>query len=219
MEPEPGRPGRLSVGEFAFPGPLRDRLVAAIIAGTKTTTTGLLADYEADYEADCELDAEPLPRPGDRQVIIDSAGIPVALIEITDVRVVRVGDIDLPHAVGEGEGYTSVAEWRSGHERFWHSREYREYRGDPAFTVNDDTLAVAQQFRVVPGDHQDLGSLLQRAREGDGDRGQLPASFRTAHSPALLTIPSAFPFKPRYRKLCSGVATRATAQPFTSGRD
>lgn len=164
MEPEPGR---LSVGEFAFPGPLRDQLVAAIIAGTKTTTTGLLADYE--------LDAEPLPRPGDRQVIIDSAGIPVALIEIADVRVVRLGDIDLPHAVGEGEGYASVAEWRSGHEKFWHSREYREYRSDPAFTVNDDTLAVAQQFRVVPGDHQDLGSLLRRAREADGDRGQLSA--------------------------------------------
>lgn len=162
MEPEPGR---LSVGEFAFPGPLRDQLVAAIIAGTKTTTTGLLADYE--------LDAEPLPRPGDRQVIIDSAGIPVALIEMADVRVVRLGDIDLPHVLGEGEGYASVAEWRSGHERFWHSRQYREYRGDPGFTVNDDTLAVAQRFRVVPGDHQDLRSLLRRAREADGDRGQL----------------------------------------------
>jgi uncharacterized protein YhfF len=161
MEPEPGR---LSVGEFAFPGPLRDQLVAAIIAGAKTTTTGLLADYE--------LDAEPLPRPGDRQVVIDSAGIPIALIEIAGVRVVRVGDIDLPHAVGEGEGYASVAEWRSGHERFWHSRDYRDYRGDPAFTVNDDTLAVAQRFRLLPDDHQDLESLLQRIREADADRGQ-----------------------------------------------
>jgi len=155
MEPEPGR---LGVGEFAFPGPLRDQLVAAIIAGTKTTTTGLLADYE--------MDAEPLPRPGDRQVVIDSAGIPVALIEIVDARVVRVGDIDLAHAVGEGEGYASVAAWRSGHEGFWHSRAYREFRGDPAFTVNDDTLAVAQQFRVVADDHHDLGSLLQRVPEG-----------------------------------------------------
>lgn len=158
-------PGRLGVGEFAFPGPLRDQLVAAIIAGTKTTTTGLLADYE--------LDAEPLPHPGDRQVVIDSAGIPVTLIEIVDVRVVRIGDIDLAHAVGEGEGYASVAEWRSGHERFWHSCEYREYRGNPAFTVNDDILAVAQQFRVVADDHQDLGLLLQRARETDGDCPQL----------------------------------------------
>jgi len=154
-------PVRLGVGEFAFPGPLRDQLVAAIIAGGKTTTTGLLADYE--------LDAEPLPRPGDRQVVIDSAGIPVTLIEIAGVRVVRVGDIDIAHAIGEGEGYTSVAEWRSGHERFWHSREYREYRGDPAFTVNDDTLAVAEQFRVVTDDRHDLGSLLQRARAREAD--------------------------------------------------
>ena len=159
MEPEPGR---LGVGEFAFPGPLRDQLVAAIIDGTKTTTTGLLADYE--------LDAEPLPRPGDRQVVIDSAGTPVALIEIVHVRVVRVGDIDLAHAVGEGEGYASVAEWRTGHENFWHSREYRGFRGDPAFTVTDDTLAVTEQFRVVDGEHQDLGELLKRAREAGGAR-------------------------------------------------
>lgn len=161
MEPEPGR---LGVGEFAFPGPLRDQLVAAIIAGAKTTTTGLLADYE--------LDAEPLPRPGDREVVIDSAGLPVALIEIVDVRVVKVGDIDLAHALGEGEGYTSVAGWRSGHEGYWHSPEYRGYRGDPAFTVNDDTLAVALRFRVVSDDHQDLGSLLRRARQAGGDRPQ-----------------------------------------------
>lgn len=85
MEPEPGR---LGVGEFAFPGPLHEQLVAAIIGGTKTTTTGLLADHE--------LDAEPLPRPGDRQAVIDSAEIPVALIKIAGARVVRVGDIDLP---------------------------------------------------------------------------------------------------------------------------
>ena len=42
--------GRLSVGEFAFPGPLRDQLVAAILDGTKTTTTGLADDYERDGE-------------------------------------------------------------------------------------------------------------------------------------------------------------------------
>ena len=36
----------LPVAEFAFPGPLRDQLVAAIVAGTKTTTSRLVADYE-----------------------------------------------------------------------------------------------------------------------------------------------------------------------------
>lgn len=150
-------PGRLTVGQFGFPGSLRDQLVAAIIAGAKTTTTSLLADYE--------LDAEPVPSPGDSAVVIDSAGIPVTVIETTGVRIVRLGDIDLPHAIGEGEGYASVAEWRAGHERFWHSREYRDYRGDPGFTVTDATLAVAQVFRLADDRSQDLGLLLQLARE------------------------------------------------------
>ncbi len=131
----------LPLAEFAFPGPLRDQLVAAIVAGTKTTTTGLVADYENEHE--------PLPRPGLREAVVDSAGRLVAVIETTAVRVVRLGDVDLAHALGEGEGYASVAEWRAGHERFWHSADMRAALGDPDFTVDDDTLVVAQAFRLV----------------------------------------------------------------------
>ena len=80
---------------------------------------------------------------------MDSAGNPLAVIETTAVRVIRLGDVDLAHAPGGGEGYTSVAEWRAGHERFWHSAEIREALGDPEFTVDDDTLVVAQAFRLV----------------------------------------------------------------------
>jgi len=134
-------PEELPVAEFAFPGPLRDRLVAAILSGTKTTTSGLVADYEHE--------GSPLPWPGLREAVIDSAGRRVAVIETTAVQVVRLGDVDLVHALGEGEGYTSVAEWRAGHERFWHSKEMREALSDPAFTVDDDTLVVAQTFRLV----------------------------------------------------------------------
>ena len=134
-------PGDLPVAEFAFPGPLRDQLVAAILAGSKTTTTGLVADYERE--------GSPLPQPGQRQAVVDSAGNRVAVIEVTAVRVVRLADVDLAHAVGEGEGYTSVAEWRAGHEEFWHSAEMRAALGDPDFTVDDDTLLVAEEFRLV----------------------------------------------------------------------
>ena len=131
----------LPVAEFAFPGPLRDQLVAAIVAGTKTTTSGLVAAYE--------LEQEPLPHPGLRQVVVDSAGKPVAVIETTEVRIVRLADVDLAHALGEGEGYTSVAEWRAGHEEFWHSADMRQVMDDPEFAVGDDTLVVAQTFRLV----------------------------------------------------------------------
>lgn len=134
-------PENLPVAEFGFPGPLRDQLVAAILSGAKTTTTGLVADYEREGSA--------LPTPGLRQAVIDSAGNQVAVIEVTGVRVIRLADVDLAHAVGEGEGYTSVAEWRAGHERFWHSAEVRAALDDPDFTVGDDTLVVAETFRLV----------------------------------------------------------------------
>lgn len=136
----------LPVVEFAFPGPLRDLLVAAILDGTKTTTSGLVADYEHD--------GSPLPEPGLRQAVVDSAGNRVAVIETTAVRVVRLADVDLAHAVGEGEGYTSVAEWRTGHEQFWHSPEMRQAMDDPQFTVDDDTLVVAVTFRLIDKDDQ-----------------------------------------------------------------
>ncbi|MFJ7208592.1 ASCH domain-containing protein [Streptomyces sp. NPDC098789] len=126
---------------LGFPGPLRDRLVAAVLSGAKTTTTGLLAGYEAE--------GEPLPRPGDRRMLIDSAERAVALVEVVDVRVLRLGEVDLRHAVDEGEGDSSVAEWRSSHEEFWHSAPVREELGDPGFTVDEDTLVVAERFRVV----------------------------------------------------------------------
>ncbi len=80
----------LPAAEFAFPGRLRDQLVAAILAGAKTTTTGLVADYEQE--------GEPLPSPGLRQAVVDSAGNRVAVIETTGVRVIRLADVDLAHA-------------------------------------------------------------------------------------------------------------------------
>ncbi|MEU8263119.1 ASCH domain-containing protein [Micromonospora sp. NPDC048999] len=127
--------------EFAFPGPLRDKLVAAVLDGTKTTTTGLLQDYE--------IEGEPLPVAGARAAVVDSAGHRVAVIELTEVRVCRLGDVDLDHARDEGEGHDSVAAWRAGHEEFWHGTDYRGWLGNPGFTVDDDTPAVLERFRLV----------------------------------------------------------------------
>jgi uncharacterized protein YhfF len=127
--------------EFGFPGPLRDQLVAAILNGSKTSTTGLVADYEHEGEA--------LPEAGSRSVVIDSDGRAVAVIEVTEVRVVPLAQVDLAHVVDEGEGDVSVAGWRAGHERFWHSPDMRAALADPGFTVNDATLAVLERFRLI----------------------------------------------------------------------
>ena len=129
------------VTEFAFPGPLRDKLVAAVLDGTKTATTGLLQDYE--------LDGEPLPVVGARSAVVDSAGHPVAVIEVTEVRIARLGDVDLDHARDEGEGYDSVAAWRAGHEQYWHGTDYRSWLGSPEFVVDDEMPALLKRFRLV----------------------------------------------------------------------
>ncbi|MFI5831432.1 ASCH domain-containing protein [Streptomyces sp. NPDC051578] len=134
-------PALLPKAEFAFPGPLRDRLVATILDGSKTATTALLAQYEHE--------GEPLPSVGRRSVVVDSDDRPVAIIEVTEVRVEPLGKVDISHAVDEGEGYTTVKDWRAEHELFWHSDEMRQVLGDPRFTVHDATPAVLERFRVA----------------------------------------------------------------------
>ncbi|WP_371649278.1 MULTISPECIES: ASCH domain-containing protein [unclassified Streptomyces] len=127
--------------EFAFPGPLRDQLVAAILNGSKTSTTGLVIAYEHE--------GEPLPPIGSRAVVVDSDDRPVAVIEVTGVRVVPLAQVDFAHVVDEGEGDTSIAGWRANHERFWHGDEMRAALEDPEFTVNDATLMVLERFRLI----------------------------------------------------------------------
>ncbi|MET8833507.1 ASCH domain-containing protein [Micromonospora sp. NPDC004540] len=131
----------LPLAEFAFPGPLRDKLVAAILSGAKSSTSSLVLGYECANE--------PLPQVGQRSAVVDSEGRRVAVIELTEVRVVRLADVDLQHALDEGEGDESVAQWRAGHEAFWQSEEVRAELGDPGFTVDDDTLVLAERFRLV----------------------------------------------------------------------
>ncbi|MEV4058237.1 ASCH domain-containing protein [Amycolatopsis sp. NPDC049688] len=127
--------------EFAFPGPLRDKLVAAILRGEKTSTTGLVAEYEKF--------GEELPVVGERELMIDSAGAGVAVLETTEVRIIPLSEVDLQHALDEGEGFTSVAEWRADHTAYWQSEEMRAAMEDPEFTVDDTTMVVATRFIVV----------------------------------------------------------------------
>jgi uncharacterized protein YhfF len=131
----------LPIAEFAFPGPLRNRLVDAIVNGRKVSTTGLALEYE--------VEREPLPQPGQRFVVVDSNNCPVATIEVTSVLVVPLGDVDLAHVVDEGEGHLTVHAWRTGHESFWHSKEMRTVLGDLTFAVNDTTLVICERFKLV----------------------------------------------------------------------
>ncbi|WEV59606.1 ASCH domain-containing protein [Bifidobacterium sp. ESL0728] len=127
--------------EYGFPGPLRDKLVEAILEERKTRTTSLLAEYQHDHE--------PLPQVGKLAMVIDSDDRPVCVTRLMEVTVCKISDITDEHARGEGEGYDDVAGWRKAHEQFWESDEFREELGDKNFKVNDDTEVVCEHFNVV----------------------------------------------------------------------
>ncbi|RSX53719.1 RNA-binding protein [Bifidobacterium goeldii] len=131
----------LPKAEFMTPGPERDRLVKLILDGVKTATAALLIDYTK-----C---GDPLPRIGDRSVLVDSDGQDVAVLATTDVAVTRLADVTDQHALAEGEGDTTAAQWRRTHEEFWNSAEYRSYFADPTFPIDGDTLVVLERFKVA----------------------------------------------------------------------
>jgi uncharacterized protein YhfF len=110
---------------------LRQKLVEAVLRGDKTATAGLQADQEPSS-------AEPLAQVGDRSMLLGFDDEPVALLETTEVRVLRVADVDLAFALDEGEGFETVDDWRRAHQDFWAGEE-----------IDDETLIVAERFRVV----------------------------------------------------------------------
>jgi len=117
--------------ELAHPGTeLRRRLVALVLEGVKTATAGRLQDFS---------DEDPVPVPGERFALVDADGSRVAVVETTEVRIVRAADVDAAFARDEGEGFETVADWRAAHERFWADEGGLE----------DDTQVVCERFRVV----------------------------------------------------------------------
>jgi uncharacterized protein YhfF len=79
---------------------------------------------------------------GELQTVIDSAGIPVAIIEILGFEVVALGAVDDRVARAEGESYKTAAGWRYKHERFWREEVFPAWEGDVAnVPVLDDSNA------------------------------------------------------------------------------
>lgn len=125
--------------ELGTPGPMRDRLVSAVLAGEKVATSSLLAQYKDA--------ADRLPMVGDRCALIDSLGEVVALVEVLEVSIIRLSEADERLAHDEGEGFSSVAEWRRAHEDYWRREVLPELRQLSA--LDDDTEVVVERFRTL----------------------------------------------------------------------
>ena len=79
-----------------------------------------------------------MPQPGESLVLLGYDDEPLGVVKTTELRVVRAGDVDLQFARDEGEGFETVAQWRSAHELFWADK-----------TITDETLVVCERFTLV----------------------------------------------------------------------
>lgn len=110
---------------------LRRKLVEAALRGEKIATASLRDEYVPDTD-------EPLPEPGESFLLLGYDDEPLGVVKTTGLRVVRAADVDLQFARDEGEGFETVAQWRSAHERAWSDRE-----------ITDDTLIVCEWFTLI----------------------------------------------------------------------
>lgn len=128
--------------EFVQPGELRDRLVASVLKGEKTATSRLADMFD--------LEGKTIPRPGDRYELIDSDGAVAGVVEIDEVRIVRLAAVGDDVSSAEG-GFSGVEEWRSAHIGGWQSyaEAIRTAKGEPDWELSDDSPVVVRFFHLV----------------------------------------------------------------------
>jgi len=120
-----------AIEQFGDSSEMADELAALVLAGVKTATASLVAEY---------VD-EPLPRPGSLWVMCGGNGAPLAVLRTVEVRTGPIASVDDRFAWDEGEGDRTRDGWYRGHSAFWLRVT------DGAWTPDDDV--VFERFEVA----------------------------------------------------------------------
>jgi uncharacterized protein YhfF len=135
--PEPVRaPAAYEAWSFGDDPAMADDLADLVLRGLKTATASLLWEYQAD--------GDPLPQVGEYSVILDGAGVPVCIIQTTEIEIKPFNQVDAQFAYDEGEGDRSLATWREDHWSFFSRACERIGR-----ELSETMPVVCERFRLV----------------------------------------------------------------------
>ena len=88
-----------------------DKLAELVKCGVKTATCSAYVFYE--------LEQEELPHAGEYNVILDSSGNAVCMIQTSRVYITTFDAVSEQHAFKEAEGDRSLAYWKQTHRKFF----------------------------------------------------------------------------------------------------
>ncbi|MFS0870336.1 ASCH domain-containing protein [Paenibacillus xylanilyticus] len=113
-----------------------DELAKLVVDGIKTATCAAYCVYEFENE-------EP-PKQGQYDIVLDGSNQPAAIIQYTNVELLKMNEVSADFAKNEGEGDLSYTYWYEEHVKFftWELGLYN-------LTFSDDLMLVCQTFRVV----------------------------------------------------------------------
>ena len=119
--------------EFGFDA---DGLVDLVVKGEKTATASSYILYE--------IENEPLPIEGVYNVVLNSKGQAVCIIQTTKVYIVPFKEVSAEHAYKEGEGDKSLLYWRKSHKE-WFKNELENI----GLEFNEEMNVVCEEFQLV----------------------------------------------------------------------
>lgn len=111
--------------ELGTPGTMRAWLNGLVLEGKKQATAGTSDDYK-DNEREFV---------GERLALVNDNLEKVGTVEVTGVVETTYDDVPWSFAQAEGEGDTSIEEWRAGHRRFWSNEGVNVTDEMPVFLV------------------------------------------------------------------------------------
>lgn len=132
--------------ELGTRGAWRDELNALVMAGTKTSTMGLVEDYR--------LEGEAFEHEGEILGLVGNDGELVAWITV-----IRHDVLSLDQLSGEygesvarscGEGHADAAAYRQGYAKYWQ---------ESGRDVSGDTRVAVVWFALTPGETLDTASV------------------------------------------------------------
>ena len=118
--------------ELGYPGPTRAFLNNCVLAGDKRATAGRLSEYVEEDET--------WEYVGEQLVLLDDDLNGLAVLEVTRVEQTTFSEVTWEFAEAEGEGFTDLEDWRTGHREYW-ARD--------AQYVTDDTPVMCLYFKLL----------------------------------------------------------------------